>query len=612
MFKSFIFLIILKILLSSPYCKEGENNCSRCNPVTKLCIKCQKEIYTPNSAGGCDYLKKCQLGKNYCNECSPEGNLCKICENGYFPDEIGGCTYTDNCEVSKKGQCIKCKENYALIGVEDYYNGGLKICKYLYLEELKNCDSFYMSNGICYYCKKGFYLNSGDKKCINTEHCYESSNDVCKKCDNGYYLDKIDNKCKIQNGLFNHCKESDGETCILCDNYYYLSEDKKCSSINYCKIVDNGGKCKKCISGYFMSEDGYSCTPEINCKKGDEHFGICQLCKDNFYIDNNDKKCKSNIDENNIKYCKILKDGVCTECIIGYAIGEDHKCSTSYDCKRSVNTTCVECSHNYFLTKNNFCTNVERCVLGSFYILGCVECEENYYYDEYNMECKLAEGNFINCKSSEDLTYCQKCRDDFYLNLTDNLCYSNKAQNKFYKCLEANITEESGEYECIYCIDNYYLGSIDKKCNTMDGCEISQNENKCIKCEEYCYCFDVKTSRCVPNDEIISEDKKYYYRCNRTNKEGTACEVCLEGFILNEDGICVDKIHCIDKKGGKCQRCQNDENGMFCLNEYFGCEEIYDRGCWECNNLFDLFSCTKCLEGYELNQNGKCIDVKED
>ena len=59
-----------------------------------------------------------------------------------------------------------------------------------------------------------------------------------------------------------------------------------------------------------MSEDGYSCTPEINCKRGDEHFGICQICKNNYYIDNNDRKCKSNIDENNIKYCKILKDGV--------------------------------------------------------------------------------------------------------------------------------------------------------------------------------------------------------------------------------------------------------------------------------------------------------------
>jgi hypothetical protein len=43
-------------------------------------------IYTLNSDGGCDYLRKCQFGKNYCNECSTEGNLCKNCENEYFPD----------------------------------------------------------------------------------------------------------------------------------------------------------------------------------------------------------------------------------------------------------------------------------------------------------------------------------------------------------------------------------------------------------------------------------------------------------------------------------------------------------------------------------------------
>ena len=109
----------------------------------------------------------------------------------------------------------------------------------------------------------------------------------------------------------------------------------------------------------------------------------------------------------------------------------------------------------------------------------------------------------------------------------------------------------------------------------------------------------------------ISKDKIYYYRCNSTNKEGTACEICLEGFILNENGIYVDEIHCIDKKDDKCQRCQNDEKGMFCLNKYFGCEEIYYKGCLECNNIFDLFACIKCLEGYELNQNGKCIEIED-
>ena len=509
------------------------------------------------------------------------------------------------CQVHRLGMMLKTSHAHG-IGSK----GGVKICKSLNSEDFKNCDSINMSNGICYYCKEGYYLNSGDRKCINIENCYESSNDICKRCKNSYYLDKKNNICKLQNDIFIHCKESDGEKCIKCDNFFFLSEDSKCVSMNFCKKVDKLGKCKKCISGYFLSGDGYSCTPEINCLKGDENFGICKLCKENYYIDNKDKKCKSNKEENDLKYCEIAENDICNKCIIGYAIGEDHKCSTSYDCRKSINTTCIECVDNYHLTKNNICSNVEGCIYGSFYILGCVECEDNYYYDEYNMECTIAEGNFKNCKSSEDLNFCKNCKDDFYLNLTDNLCYSNKEQGDFYKCRTANISEESNNYECTSCIDEYYLGYIDKKCSKIDGCDISENENKCIKCDEYSYCFDLSTNKCVPNDEIISEDKKYFFRCNMTNKEGTACEICLEGFILDENGMCIDEVHCIDKKDGICQKCQNDENGIFCLNKYFGCEEIYDKGCLECNNIFDLFSCTKCLENYEFDQNNKCVEIE--
>ena len=32
----------------------------------------------------------------------------------------------------------------------------------------------------------------------------------------------------------------------------------------------------------------------------------------------------------------------------------------------------------------------------------------------------------------------------------------------------------------------------------------------------------------------------------------------------------------------------------------------------ECNNIFDLFECTKCLDGYELDNNNKCIEIDED
>ena len=53
------FLLITKIILSFQICNEGENFCSKCNPVTKLCIKCEKEIYSPDFEGGCKYAKKC-------------------------------------------------------------------------------------------------------------------------------------------------------------------------------------------------------------------------------------------------------------------------------------------------------------------------------------------------------------------------------------------------------------------------------------------------------------------------------------------------------------------------------------------------------------------------
>ena len=609
-----ILLIIFQIELTfSSFCKEGENNCSKCNPLTKLCIKCKSDIYVPNLNGGCEYTRKCEFGKNHCIECSEERSFCKKCENDYFPDENGGCSYTDNCEVSENGSCIKCKSNYILIGIEDYYIGGIKVCKSLNTEDLNNCESINMDNGVCFFCKKGFFLNNGDKKCTNVENCYESSYNICKRCNKGYYLDKKNNKCIIQKNMFAYCKESiDGEKCSLCDNGYYLAEDGNCINMNYCQKVDKiSNKCKKCINGYFLTEDGYACTSEKNCSKGDNNFGICNKCKDNYYLDNKDRKCKSNQEENDLKYCENSYGNICNKCIIGYSIGEDHKCSTSYDCKKSINTTCIECIDNYHLSLNNICTNVERCIYASFYVLGCVECEENYYYDEYNMKCKLAKGNFINCKSSEDLNFCQKCKNNSYLNLTDNLCYSN--EDKYYKCAKVNRTEDDPDIEkCLYCIDDYYLGRIDNKCSRIDGCDISENENKCIKCDEYSYCLNMKTNKCIPNDEIISEDKKYYFRCNRTNIDGTACEICLEDFVLDENGLCVDEIHCIEKKDGICQRCQNDENGYFCLNKYFGCEEIYDEGCLECNNIFDLFSCTKCLEGYEFDQNNKCIEIDLD
>ena len=71
--------------------------------------------------------------------------------------------------------------------------------------------------------------------------------------------------------------------------------------------------------------------------------------------------------------------------------------------------------------------------------------------------------------------------------------------------------------------------------------------------------------------------RKIYFRCQRTNEEGTGCQICSYGYNLTEVGLCADIEYCIDKnEEGICQRCQNDENHHhYYLNHDFGCIELF-------------------------------------
>ena len=606
---SFLFIIISNIIRSEPSCKQGVNFCSRCNPVTKLCVKCEKSIYKIDENGGCTYARKCIFGENYCNECIENGSLCKTCQDDYYPDENGGCSYTDNCEISDKGICLECKKDFILIGLDANLKNGIRICKWLNSEDLQNCQKINLSNGVCISCKEGYYLNSGDNKCTQIENCYQSALGLCQKCNQNYYLDKKEKKCLKQEGTFENCKETvDGKTCSLCEDDFYLDEDGKCISINYCSKSNEFRKCKKCIEGYYLTKIENACTHEKNCFSGDKDFGICYLCQENYYLDLKDRKCKSNQDDNDFKYCEEVDEyGICKKCNYEYKLGEDNKCCKSQFCANSENQICKKCIDKFHLGLDNYCIDTEHCIYSNYLTAQCTECEDNYYYDKNNRTCRIAEGNFTNCKSANNEEYCQECKNDFYLNQIDHLCYSNKEKGDFYKCALSTI---SGEH-CMTCIENYYLSTIDKKCTTVEGCQISENENRCKQCYDYYYCLDVKTGKCEQNDKIISEDKKFYYRCNTTNEEGTACKNCLFDFSLNEKGLCIDNNHCSEEKNGVCQKCQVDEVYYYCLNKDLGCIEMFDgEGCLECNNIFDLNVCTKCVDGYELNHNGKCIKIE--
>ena len=162
----------------------------------------------------------------------------------------------------------------------------------------------------------------------------------------------------------------------------------------------------------------------------------------------------------------------------------------------------------------------------------CIECKDNYFFNKLDNKCKIAEGKFENCKYGSEDNNCERCKNDFYLNQIDNLCYSNINNEKFNKCAISN-----GE-NCIEYLESYFLSGKDKKCSKIEYCSVVENEEKCLFCEER-YCADVKSGKCEFNFVILDEEKKFYYRCNRTNKEGTEYEICLDGYEL-KNGLCVD------------------------------------------------------------------------
>ena len=611
MFKILIIFFILKITLSEPQCKEGENNCKKCNYLTKLCSICENDIYIQDEDGGCTIAaKNCIMGKNYCNQCTEQGDLCKVCTEGYFPDENGGCSYTANCEISNKGECIKCIQNYILIGKTSYQNDNIKICKSLNSEDLKNCDVINTEKGICSKCKENYYLNSGDYKCIKTQNCSESTFEICSKCVNGYYYDRKENECKIKDKNFQYCRETiDGINCDKCDDGYYFSEDGKCTYINFCSNVNEDNKCEKCISNYYLSSLYSVCTITDHCLIGDSDTGLCLSCQENYYLDYKDGKCKSSIEDNEFKYCR-KANGECIDCIFDYYIGEDFKCSSTKNCSESNLGTCQICSDNFYLGLDNICSSVEHCIYSNRYF-DCIECEGNYYYNILDKICIIGENNYTNCKiTNSDGNICDRCKDNFCLNQTDHTCFSNEESGDFYKCA---MTDSLGRF-CVNCENNYYLGTETLRCSIINGCEIAEiDDSRCIECNYY-YCLDEKTGKCEDNDIIEEEEKKFYYRCNRTNKEGTGCEICLDDYSLNEDGLCIDIEHCEEKnEDGSCKTCIKDEETyyFYCSNKIFGCIETYDHYCLECNDILELNKCTKCMEGYELNDENVCIKISE-
>ena len=609
MFKKFKFFFILSFLsiisiIFSLTCEENANHCLKCNPVTNLCVKCDLDIYAPDSEGGCGNANHCEYGKNYCLECTEDEDLCKKCEDGYFPDENGGCSYTDNCLISYKGECLQCVDDFILIGNSIEGENGFKFCKYNSSIDFANCAKINMTSGLCEKCEDDYYLNLGDKRCTKTKNCFESVFGVCTECGPGYYLNKKEEKCIRKEYPFILCKETlDGEKCEKCDDDSFLAEDGQCVDTNFCALsYTTKLSCKECIKNYYLTENKRACSDTKNCVNADKETGLCDECPEGTYLTQK-RKCESNKEDDNFKFCKKAEEDYCIECLWGYYLGEDNQCSPSPHCVESEEGVCVSCEDNYYLGKDNICTTVDHCARADYY-KNCVECEEKYYFDLSDKTCKKAVDNFENCLESKSLgDKCLKCRKDYYISLVDDLCYSNKEKGKLYKC---DISLDGKQ--CYQCKEGYYSGLKDFKCTKAYVCLHSDDDHVCQECRDD-YCLNKKDGKCYKNYEPYDLEDKVYYKCLNTDEDGTSCEKCADGFEVGEDGLCVNLDDCEEKEKGVCNKCKarNYEDNLLCANKDFGCVETMTKHCLRCDDSNYLYICTECNEGYLLDDNGECV-----
>ena len=604
--KFFFLISFLSIIsfISSLTCEENVNHCLKCNPVTNLCYKCDLDIYTPDSNGGCKNSNHCQIGKNYCKECAESGDICKTCEIGYFPDENGGCSYTDNCLISYKGECLECSDNFILIGDIEGENG-FKFCKFNSSIDFLNCKDINITSGLCNECEEGYYLTQGDSRCTKYQNCFQSIYGVCIECNLRFYLNKKEGKCKRKEYPFILCKETiDGEHCEKCDDDSFMAEDGKCVDSNFCSVSYNTKlSCKECITNYYLTKNKRACSDEEKCVNANKETGLCEQCEEGNYLTKN-RKCESNQEDNIFKHCKIANEDFCTECEWGYFLSDDNQCTPSPNCTEASNGICILCNENYFLGKDNICTTVNHCAKADYY-KNCIECEENYYFDLSDKTCKVADGIFSNCLESKATgEKCLKCRNNFYISLVDDLCYSNEEKGPFYKCAMSIDGKQ-----CYQCIEGFYTGLKDSKCTQGYVCLYSNEDHICQECR-YDYCLNKANGKCFINYDINNNlDEIFYFKCLKSNDEGTKCAECGENYKVGENGLCINLDYCETQENDTCQKCKekDDEDNFLCANKYFGCIETYIENCLRCDE--ESYNCSECREGYILDHNYNCVKL---
>ena len=616
------------------------------------CQACIDNCYTCNTQGACitckagyrydDYTKTCQqcmiLG---CEKCESALQYCDICVEGRYP--YGGkcisSTIVPNCQKysRKNNACVDCVAGY-------YLNSTASL--------LNSCQACALSSGCkkcsklgCLECEDGYTLNNdlcSATPAIPVANCIVFSN-VCLRCEVGYYL-TLSNTCsKILTGMVPNCeahKYVNGLVCDECSEGFYMSSSTTCtpatSVLNCAEYNKFSDTCKKCILGYFASNDGKSC---LQCSISGQglsgctecYYGACTACEPDYFTKNGYCVLKSSA-----AYCLEIVNNACVKCEPGYELNSNSDCIASsstmttscsyfgtYPTIGGIKTYCALCGYlKYAVTTSsgtsctgqvtnpiqgcisyNDTTHCQLCDVGYYFVTGncvssnpivphcaaykgnalCTVCEHGYSVSQDFSKCYACRVGCADCSESA----CLVCKDGYYLN--NGICTL---------CDEGCST--CSAISCTSCKDGYYL-RVGVCYKGAANCTSTAGPDTCLTCSANLGIYhSTPCSKCKDNNCDVCEnpdspksctvcsggyylgaDKDCLVQCDKTGFcnthcfSSTSCGGCVDGYYVNGAGICT-------KCANNCAKCSGDtaSSCQECMPGYF--LSVFDNTCLPC------------------------------
>ena len=387
-------------------------------------------------------------------------------------------------------------------------------------------------------------LSEGSEEKENTfDYDYEIKTTQDKSV---YTIQDIISGWELSNGPYStcplYCSQCDrNKHCVKCGTHYKISNNICIEKIPNCIDYNNDESCKLCRTEYVLVEE------ENNkiCKK-ESDFDISQYYLKNENGINYYKKCIEEIE--NCYSC--TSETVCTKCITNYAIIDGEEDQLCQDLSSNLFYKDVEDNNKYKRCSEKY-AGCNKCTQSINNLVDCIECNIGYGL--------INDKGIVKCESITSLQNDNSLfrnNNGIYFSCSDNLYHSVK------NCLNCQNKDS-----CQKCQNDYILFNSDKLCLSMS--DIGQNIY------------------------FINTTDNFYYLCSKEIKgceKCTSADTCIEcnvAFELDENNKCIPTALALT-------RYYKDPS----TGKYMNCSII--DNCEECSSST---TCTKCKNGYEVNNN---------